>query len=76
MEPRLEAVFLSDAVGHSRLSEAAEEGIRARLRADPHRIFEPKIAEHHGRLIRTTGDGLTVEPQLPSDDRSRRQRCE
>jgi hypothetical protein len=43
MEPEPETFLIAGAVGHSRVSEAAEEEIRARLRADRHRIFEPKI---------------------------------
>jgi adenylate cyclase len=63
MERRLAAVLIADAVGYSRLSETDEEGTRARFEGDLHRIFEPKIAEHHGRLIKTMGDGLLVEFQ-------------
>jgi TolB-like protein/class 3 adenylate cyclase len=63
MERRLAAVLIADAVGYSRLSETDEEGTRARFEGDLHRIFKPKIAEHHGRLIKTMGDGLLVEFQ-------------
>jgi adenylate cyclase len=61
MERRLAAVLIADAVGYSRLSETDEEGARARFEGDLHRIFEPKIEEHHGRLVKTMGDGLLVE---------------
>src|SRR5262245_24064717 len=61
MERRLAAVLIADVVGYGRLSQADEEGTRARFQADLHEVFEPKIAEHHGRLVKTMGDGLLVE---------------
>jgi adenylate cyclase len=38
-----------------------EEGTLARLKAHRHELIEPKIAEHHGRVVKTTGDGLLIE---------------
>jgi adenylate cyclase len=61
MERRLTAVLIADVVGYSRLSQIDEEGTRARFQADLSEVFGPKIAEHHGRLIKTMGDGLLVE---------------
>ncbi|HET7912981.1 MAG TPA: adenylate/guanylate cyclase domain-containing protein [Pseudolabrys sp.] len=61
MERRLAAVLIGDVVGYGRLSQIDEEGTRARFDADLHELFEPKIAAHHGRLIKTMGDGLLVE---------------
>ncbi|MBZ9657273.1 adenylate/guanylate cyclase domain-containing protein [Phyllobacterium lublinensis] len=61
MERRLAAVLIADVVGYSRLSQIDEEGTRARFQADLSGIFEPSIAEHHGRLVKTMGDGLLVE---------------
>ncbi|MGK9167032.1 hypothetical protein KXR53_12075 [Inquilinus limosus] len=61
MERRLAAVMIADVVGYSRHSQADEEGTRARFQADLHEVFEPKIAEHHGRLVKTMGDALLVE---------------
>src|SRR5262245_26278417 len=61
MERRLAAVLIADVVGYGRLSQADEEGTRARFQADLREIFEPSIAAHHGRLIKTMGDGLLVE---------------
>ena len=61
MERRLAAVLIADVVGYGRLSQADEEGTRARFQADLHEVFEPKIAAHHGRLFKTMGDGLLVE---------------
>ena len=61
MERRLAAVLIADVVGYGRLSQADEEGTRARFQADLREVFEPKIAAHHGRLVKTMGDGLLVE---------------
>ena len=61
MERHLAAVMMADVVGYTRLSQADEEGTRVRLGALLQAIFEPKIAEHHGRLVKTMGDGLLVE---------------
>jgi adenylate cyclase len=61
MERRLAAVMIADVAGYGRLSQADEEGTRARFRADLGEVFEPKIANHHGRLVKTMGDGLLVE---------------
>ncbi|MEY9560258.1 class 3 adenylate cyclase [Sinorhizobium fredii] len=61
MERRLAAVLIADVVGYGRLSQADEEGTRARFQADLREVFEPRIAAHHGRLIKTMGDGLLVE---------------
>jgi TolB-like protein/class 3 adenylate cyclase/Tfp pilus assembly protein PilF len=61
MERRLAAVMIADVAGYGRLSRADEEGTRARFQADLHEVFEPQIAAHHGRLVKTMGDGLLVE---------------
>jgi len=61
MERRLAAVLIADVVGYSRLSQADEEGTRASFQADLQKVFAPKISEHHGRLVKTMGDGLLVE---------------
>lgn len=61
MERRLAAILIADVVGYGRLSQADEEGTRARFQADLHEVFEPMIAAHHGRLVKTMGDGLLVE---------------
>jgi adenylate cyclase len=47
--------------GYSRLMGADEEGTLERLKALRRELFDPKIAEHHGRIVKTTGDGLLVE---------------
>jgi TolB-like protein/class 3 adenylate cyclase len=61
LERRLAAVMIADVAGYGRLSQVDEEGTRARFQADFRDVFEPKIAEHHGRLVKTMGDGLLVE---------------
>jgi adenylate cyclase len=61
MERRLAAVLIADVAGYGRLSQIDEEGTRARFQGDLHDVFEPKIAKHHGRLVKTMGDGLLVE---------------
>jgi adenylate cyclase len=40
---------------------ADEEGTLERLKALRRELLDPKIAEHHGRIVKTTGDGLLVE---------------
>ena len=61
MERRLAAVLIADVAGYGRLSQVDEEGTRTRFQADLHEVFEPKVADHHGRLVKTMGDGLLVE---------------
>ena len=63
MERRLAAIFIADGVGYSRLSQLDEEGTRSRFRECLKSIFEPEIAEHCGRLVKTIGDGILVEFQ-------------
>jgi adenylate cyclase len=58
---RLAAILAADVAGYSRLMGADEEGTHERLKALRHELLDPKIAEHHGRLVKTTGDGLLVE---------------
>ena len=58
---RLVAILAADVAGYSRLMEADEEGTLARLRAIRTELFDPAIAAHNGRLVKTTGDGLLVE---------------
>ncbi len=67
MERRLAAILIADVVGYSRLSQIDEEGTRARFQADQNDVFEPAIARHHGRLVKTMGDGLLVEFQSVVD---------
>src|SRR5215468_5495472 len=58
---RLAAILAADVVGYSRLMGADEEGTLEPLKALRHELLDPKIAEHRGRIVKTTGDGLLVE---------------
>jgi len=61
VERRLAAILAADVAGYSRLIGADEGGTLERLRALRRELLDPKIAEHRGRLVKTTGDGLLVE---------------
>src|ERR1700738_5212832 len=61
VERRLAAILAADVVGYSRLIEADEEGTLHRLKSLRAAVVDPKIAEHRGRIVKTTGDGLLVE---------------
>jgi TolB-like protein len=58
---RLAAILAADVAGYSRLMGADEERTLERLKALRRELIDPKIAEHHGRIVKTTGDGLLVE---------------
>jgi hypothetical protein len=58
---RLAAILAADVAGYSRLMGADEEGTLERLKALRHELVDPKITKHHGRIVKTTGDGLLVE---------------
>jgi class 3 adenylate cyclase/tetratricopeptide (TPR) repeat protein len=58
---RLSAILAADVAGYSRLMGADEEGTLERLKALHRELLDPKIAEHGGRIVKTTGDGLLVE---------------
>jgi TolB-like protein/class 3 adenylate cyclase/tetratricopeptide (TPR) repeat protein len=61
VERRLAAVLAADVAGYSRLMGADEVGTLAALKAIRRAIVDPAIAEHKGRIVKTTGDGLLVE---------------
>src|SRR5580704_7765240 len=58
---RLAAILAADVAGYSRLMGADEEGTLERLKALRRELLDPKIAEHRGRIVKTTSDGLLVE---------------
>jgi adenylate cyclase len=58
---KLAAILAADVAGYSRLMGADEEGTLARLKNHRHELVDPKISEHHGRIVKTTGDGMLVE---------------
>jgi adenylate cyclase len=61
LERRLAAILAADIVGYSRLMRADEEGTLARLKALRAELFDSMVAEHRGRIVKTTGDGALVE---------------
>src|SRR5260370_38004995 len=61
VERRLAAILAADVAGYSRLIETDEEGTLGQLKALRAELIDPKIAGHHGRIVKTTGDGLLVE---------------
>jgi adenylate cyclase len=61
VQRRLAAIFAADVAGYSRLTGADEEGTLARLRALRRELIKPAVAGHHGRIVKTTGDGILIE---------------
>src|SRR5712672_862667 len=58
---RLAAILAADVAGYSRLMGLDEEGTHERLKAYLRQFVDPKIKEHRGRIVKTTGDGMLVE---------------
>src|ERR1700751_3602310 len=58
---RLTTILAADVAGYSGLMGADEEGTLERLKTLRRELLDPKIAEHHGRLVNTAGDGMLVE---------------
>ena len=58
---RLAAIVSLDVAGYSRLMGADDSGTLAALKAHRRDLIDPKIAEHEGRIVKTTGDGLLLE---------------
>jgi adenylate cyclase len=61
VERRLTAILAADIAGYSRLMGADEEGTLAALKTLRREVADPKIKEHRGRIVNTTGDGLLSE---------------
>src|ERR1700731_4128708 len=61
VERRLAAVLAADVAAYSRMMGVDEEGTLAALKAYRRELIDPKIAEHHGRIVKNTGDGVLVE---------------
>ena len=59
-ERRLAAILAADVVGYSRLIGIDEEGTLERFKAIRANL-DTKIAEHRGRIVKNTGDGLLAE---------------
>ncbi|MBV8763774.1 MAG: adenylate/guanylate cyclase domain-containing protein [Hyphomicrobiales bacterium] len=58
---RLAAILAADVAGYSRLMGADEEGTLVALKAHRRELVDPLIAQHEGRIVKTTGDGLLIE---------------
>jgi adenylate cyclase len=61
LERRLAAILAADIVSYSRLMGEDEEATLSALKSHREALVDPKIAEHHGRIVKTTGDGMLVE---------------
>ena len=61
VERRLAAVLAADVAGYSRMMGVDEEGTLAALKGCRRELIDPTIAEHRGRIVKTTGDGALVE---------------
>ena len=61
VDRRLAAVLAGDIAGYSRLMRIDEEGTLRQLKAHRKELIDPKITEHRGRIVKTTGDGMLVE---------------
>jgi adenylate cyclase len=61
VDRRLAAILAGDIAGYSRLMGFDEEGTLRQLKAHRRELVDPKIAEHRGRIVKTTGDGMLVE---------------
>ena len=58
---RLAAILAADVAGYSRLMGQDEEGTLAALKAIRRELGDPKVKDHRGRIVKTTGDGLLIE---------------
>src|SRR5882672_11613514 len=61
IERRLAAILAADIAGYSRLMGQDEVGTLRALKAHRRELVDPSIARHHGRIVKTTGDGMLVE---------------
>jgi adenylate cyclase len=58
---KLAAVLAADIAGYSRLMGADEENMLVRLKLLRRELIDPKSKQHHGRIVKTTGDGILIE---------------
>ena len=65
VQRRLAAILTADVAGFSTLMERDEEGTYSRIGKLRREIIEPRLSEHQGRLIKTTGDGFLAEFASP-----------
>jgi len=64
---RLAAILAADVVGFSSMMERDEEGTLRLLKITQRDLIEPRVREHHGRIVKTTGDGFLIEFGSPLD---------
>ena len=67
VERRLAAILAADVAGYSRLMGTDEDGTLAQLKALRRELADPKIKEHRGRIVKTTGDGPLLDPVVLGD---------
>jgi class 3 adenylate cyclase len=72
---RLAAILAADVAGYSRLMGTDEEGTHERLKAHRRELIDPKISEHSGRIVKTTGDGMLVDSRASLMLSAALQRC-
>ena len=61
VQRRLAAILSADVAGYGRLMGTDEVGTLRALKAHRRELIDPSIASHHGRIVKTTGDGMLVE---------------
>ncbi len=61
IERRLAAILAADVAGYSRLTGVDEEGTHVQLQGHLRALIDPKVAEHRGRVVKNTGDGMLAE---------------
>jgi adenylate cyclase len=62
---RLAAILAADVVGFSSMMEKDDEGTLVRIKALQRETIESYVAQHHGRTVKTTGDGFLIEFPSP-----------
>jgi hypothetical protein len=75
VERPLAAILAADVAGYSRLMGQDEAGTLARLRTLRRELIDPKVAEHKGRIVKTSGDGIRTDPQILRGTSQRRCRA-
>jgi adenylate cyclase len=65
VERRLAAILAADVTGFAALMERDEEGTYARIGSLRREVVEPRLTDHQGRLVKTTGDGFLAEFASP-----------
>src|ERR1700681_3760746 len=65
VQRKLAVILAADVVGFSALMEREEERTYARLGSLRREVIEPRLSDHQGRLIKTTGDGFLAEFASP-----------